>query len=489
MPTQEILDTLFSNSIFENLNQNDLINTFHNITISTFITATCTSTSSIIDEIPPNGIVINTPGKYTFNSNIKWKPNSDAIAITITASDVSLDLNNFSLKNYSSKLNNKTVGIYLNHVSNVTIKNGNIKHMNYYGMQGAGCNNITINNIKVTDIQIADLNTRFLTPCGIFMSESTNVNICDSRVKDMNVTSDSSAGIQLFECSNSNITNTQVKNITNNDGAVQGFSTILCSNLNINNCSSDKLESFFNGNILTSGHTVLGFCPILCINCVYENCEATNQKGCCDDCHGISVFLDAFITLINFKVKNIIDGIPKTGAKSTGIEIYGIGCLVTNCHVENIIAINPQDKQAAGFSCAGFNNTFDTCTAKNVTVVDEENKRNKKIGLGVGFGWAPDPRPSFRNLYAVNTSYVNCAASYCQVGFDTFNHINSSWNNIEAYLECKKCILIKPGASRFLSCNPCSECNPYINCIVVNAFSNNEFDNIRCSEIECPSCG
>lgn len=483
----DIINQIFTNTIFQQLNQSELTSKYTTIENVEF-ESSIIQTTLIINEIPPEGIIITTPGTYTLASNINWKPITDATAITILISGVILDMKYYTIKNLHQCNNNKTIGISIKNVSDVNVINGKVENMNYYGIQVVASNNVYLTNIRVNKIKYNNLNTRFLTPCGIFANQCFKFYIQNCQVDNMNITTDSSAGIQLINCYSCEVDSCHVKNIINNDGAIQGFSIILCSGITTKNCSSDKLQSFFNGNILTSGHTVLGFCPIFCINSTYFNCKAENQIGCCDDCHGISIFLDINITIQNFTVKNIIDGVSKSnsGAKSTGIEVYGINCSVCDSYVENIKAIRPQDRQAAGFSCSGSGNTFINCTAKKVKVVDENNKTNKKIGLGVGFGWAPDPRIYFRNLYAITTTYTNCKATDCQVGFDTFNHINSVWNNIDAY-KSKKCILIKPNSARFLSCNPCSECNPPTNCIVVNAFSNNTFDNIKC-EKHCSTC-
>src|SRR5687768_848856 len=58
----------------------------------------CRQTSDVISEIPPNGIIISSPGTYFFAADLPWHPESTAgSAITITASDVVLDMADFTL--------------------------------------------------------------------------------------------------------------------------------------------------------------------------------------------------------------------------------------------------------------------------------------------------------------------------------------------------------------------------------------------------------
>ena len=121
------------------------------------------------------------------------------------------------------------------------------------------------------------------------------------------------------------------------------------------------------------------------------------------------------------------------------------------------MAINPQNLQAAGYSVALANDVkFIRCQAEKVKVVDAQGHQNPALGFGVGFGWAPDPRPEFL-APATNVLYLNCIAAFCQVGFDTWDHIDSVW----AYI-VSKCndipILVQENGQRTISCNACSQC-------------------------------
>jgi len=99
---------------------------------------------------------------------------------------------------------------------------------------------------------------------------------------------------------------------------------------------------------------------------------------------------------------------------------------------------------------------------------------NPALGYGTGFGWAPDPRYPLRDVPAFEVEYDFCSARDCQVGFDTWNHVDSTWTNV-SYTNCDIDILVEPGETRTLSCNPCSECNPPISVIITNMASGNSF--------------
>ena len=485
LKSTKLISRIFANDFFKNLDKEKILErrnysspiTLANANFKSVITSKpIPQLCNKIKYIPPEGIIINKPGNYILDCNIKWNGKYTGVAITIETDNVSINLNNKFIKNNYNNKHVKTVGIQSIGNNNITISNGCIYDMSYYGIQIEGCINLSISNVQVSGINLSDLETRNITPCGIFVSESESILIHKCKVSGLNVKTDSMAGILLSKCANGIISNCKLTNFLNKDGAVQGYSLILCENIDTNKCVSKKFKSKFNGNILTSGHTILGFCPIFCVDLLYNDCKAIDLFGACDDCHGMSIFLNDSVKVNNFYACNIYDGISQSnsGAKATGLEVYGINVSVTNSFVENIIAINPQDKQSTGFSAAGQYITFNNCKSKNIKVVNSENKYNKRLGYGCGFGWAPDPRPEFRIINAVNILYLNCESIKCQVGFDTFNHIDSIWNDVKC-IDCCKCILYKNNSSRTISCNPCSECNPSIVITLINLASGNQF--------------
>jgi hypothetical protein len=437
-----------------------------------------------INFIPSNGIILTKEGEYVFSQNIYWKPKENAIAIIINSENIKLNMCNYSLVCENS-IDNKTIGIKVNGekdmiINNVSIVNGKIVGISNYGIQSFYCENLHIENITVDKLKLYDLNIRYLTPSGIFLQYINNFTILKVIVENIDVKTDSSAGIQIIECMNGHIESCIMKNFINRDGGVQGYSYIGCENIITTKSKSQNLTSRFEGNILTSGHTVLGFCPILCANLLYKKCSVKNLTGCCDDVHGISIFINLYIEIIKVKIKNIVDGmtITKTGAKSTGIEVYGVNIIIKKCKVSNIFAIRPQDKQCAGFSCAGNKIKYIDCFASNIMVLNKNIIPNSKYGEGVGYGWAPDPRKELNMIIATNVLYKKCKAQKCQVGFDSWFHVNCKWNyiNIE---NCDKPIKKNKNEIRTIKCNKCSECNPPMSVTLYNVEKNNLFSHVN----------
>jgi len=480
-----LIDKIFSYAPFNQLDRDALVERYDLSDDLALITAPLRAqagqlpqTTNLIQAIPPSGIVINTAGSYRFAGNLTWAPASVACAaITITADNVVLDLGGFSLTATVKDSSQLIVGISVQSAANVTIRNGTLANLAYSGVSAENVSGLILTDLKVDGLVFQNLNVRNLTPTGIHINQAKNVTLTRCTVQNLNVTADASAGIQIVGAQGGTVSDCAVSNLVNNDGSVQGFSYLTSMGLTTSNCTAANFQSHFNGNILTLGHTVLGFVPILCAGLSYDTCSATRMIGCCDDCHGMSVFLDVLVTVTNFTATNVVDGVAEShsGAKATGLEVYGALVAISNCSVSDITAIQPQDKQGTGFSAWGASILFLGCTANNVSVVDANGKQSPTLGYGTGFGWAPDPRPIFRNVGAYGVEYFGCTANNCQVGFDTWFHVNSTWSFVN-YTGCDIDILVQPDtATRTLTGNPCSECNPPITAVITNIARGNTY--------------
>jgi len=403
----------------------------------------------------------------------------------IVSNDVTLDLQNYTLESQVTPFN--TIGILATSVANLTIKNGAIANMAFGGIQCQKCANILIKNITVDGLNLENTAT-YTVPVGILVTASEAVVIKKCTVKNIDVKTGSTAAIQLTETISSKVLNCLVTNLINRDGACTGIGHLLCDNAEVKSCTLDKLQSEFIDNLNTEGHTTIGIIPVISTNLKIKNCTISNITGCCDDAHGMSLFECLNVVVKKCKVENVLDGAgtTRTGAKATGIEVYSSGVQVIKCSVKNITAINPQDKQATGFSCAQcIGVKFSGCRAENVNVIDENGEQSSLLGYGTGFGWAPDPRIEFI-VPAVDVLYTHCTAEKCQVGFDSWFHIDSVWKDIHS--NCNQISVLNLNQSpRTISCNPCSECGclqagcyPAPTVVTIsNVAKNNTFSNVK----------
>ena len=435
-----------------------------------------------ISRIPAGGLTIDQPGNYVFTNDIKWYPSGDGQAILVTANDVTIDMRHFKLINRRSGYS--TIGIVAQGVENFTLAHGTIKNMNLGGIKCDSCLNVEIAHMVVDGLSL-DNTATYTVPVGILVSSSLNATVHKCKVENIDVKTGSTAAIQMSSTLGSVISDCHVKNLMNRDGACTGIGHLLCDIAEVRGCHIEMLQSQFIDNLNTEGHTAIGIFPFTTTNLLISDCHIKNIVGCCDDAHWMSIFECASAIVEKCKVENVVDGLgaAQSGAKATGIEVYASFVLVNDCKVKNITAVNPQDKQATGFSCAQcLGVAFNRCHAKNVRVVDSAGRQNPELGYGTGFGWAPDPRPIFIEP-AIGILYQDCEAEKCQVGFDTWFHIDSLWIRIISRHN-QIPILNKLCSQRSLSCNPCSECGctatgcypvPIAVTTIDNVASNNTF--------------
>ena len=142
---------------------------------------------------------------------------------------------------------------------------------------------------------------------------------------------------------------------------------------------------------------------------------------------------------------------------------------LVNC--EGCLDENARCHQGTVSQCKNIDTTL--CYA----FYDENGNQNSCIGYGTGFGWAPDPRPEFI-FPSKNILYENCCANNCQVGFDSWYHIDSVWKKICACC-CGISVLNLNNSQRTISCNACSECNPPIVITLTNVAKGNKFINVK----------
>ena len=429
-----------------------------------------------INEIPKNGILLSTKGKYRLTKNLIWSGNNNIPLISITGEDITLDFNGFSLScgRLGENKNGKSKGYYGIHIYNskkIVIKNGIIKNMNIHGILADTSKNILISDMKIDGLTNQDLT---LNPSGILTVACENVIVKDTSVGPIHSIGVNLSGIQMNFTKNSEIINCKVIDIQNQDGVSTGIGHFLSKGVKIINSNVKGLETIFNGHNF-GDHTGIGFCPFLSENLYIDECVLEYLVGSCDDAHGMSMFLCKKVDIENCYVKNVSSGL-KYGkcAKSTGIEIYGSQMNVKNSKVKDIHTYNPENKQSTGFSVAqGKNITLTNCEAQNVRVYNEKGEEGVSFGYGYGFGWAPDPREMFVKA-ASKVYYKNCLAEECQVGFDTFFHLNSLWEKV---ISKANDIPLMNGKEniRTISCSPCSECPQPITNPIKNIAKRNKF--------------
>ena len=453
-----------------------------------------TNEKNIIHSIPHNGLVIDTPGNYVLGNNVTWFPRVHAAAgthaaILITCSDVSLNLEGHTIKcDKDTRPSAACLAIAvvpaddtLKPLQNIVLSNGSVENFYAYGIFVVGVQDVVLSGIGVRGLRNRDVTH---TSIGLFIAACEKVRIHHCACKDSRVRSKAHSAVQVRFCTDVQIDNLEVANQHNSTGGNAGLAVVASRLVDVTRA---RIEDLTVGGALapgSSGNTCLGVFLYLSAVLSVDAVRVKNVHGSCDDSHGISVFVcPQHVVISNCDVSNITTGFrskDKTGAKATGIEVMvSADVHVHNCDVDNVSASMPQDLQVAGFS-SGFTwrVNFEGCNALRCSVVTATGPGSSETYAGIGFGWAPDPRPMFVKP-SVDTSFSHCTARRCDIGFDMFMHQNARINACTA-TKCKTVFKDDPDEIRTLSCNKCSECDPP----AVYAVHNRSNDNIGMKGIQ-----
>lgn len=178
--------------------------------------------SCVITPISAPG-TISAPGSYCLANNITG-------AITITADDVTLDLNNHTIDSGS-------IGIEITG-NNATILNGTIQNMSECGIRIAGASNSILTAIDVVN-----------TPTGYVLQNSSSSLITDCRARTI-----SGTGFSLVASSTNSLVNCQTINTTGT-GSAYGF---YATDGTLNNFTGCTVTDISTSSTLT-GDRVAGF--------------------------------------------------------------------------------------------------------------------------------------------------------------------------------------------------------------------------------------
>ena len=133
LKSTKLISRIFANDFFKNLDKEKILErknysspiTLANANFKSVITSKpIPQLCNKIKYIPPEGIIINKPGNYILDCNIKWNGKYTGVAITIETDNVSINLNNKFIKNNYNNKHVKTVGIQSIGNNNITISNG-----------------------------------------------------------------------------------------------------------------------------------------------------------------------------------------------------------------------------------------------------------------------------------------------------------------------------------------------------------------------------
>lgn len=330
-------------------------------------------------------ITISSPGKYILagdlqiNAQNSGTAGAGVIGIDITSSNVTLDLNGYTISQSATSVAagiTGVVGIRIKNSSrslyNITIQNGQLNGIGNGTLDGTGLiigegtnihysiklTTLRITNCAVTGIQLNKIDDSTLdqisvtsftntktgsdrTTYGLYLTNCNNLTVRDARFSDLAATAANALnstvyGIYLNSCTNITCINCATDNnastITNGGiGTTAGIYSNASSGITCQNC----VASYNATSYLTSGTvTTYGVAFVTTLRSLIRNCTALAQTNPNGDAVGIYVAADSKYILL--------DG--NTCLGQTGTNAYGIyfgdgnstgptNCIVQNCQL------------------------------------------------------------------------------------------------------------------------------------------------------------
>jgi hypothetical protein len=277
----------------------------------------------------PAPITISTSGSYYLTQNISA---TGQTAITITASEVTLDLNGFSLIGDNTAGKN---GITIQGaISDVAIRNGSITSFGGYGINGTGASGVRVENLSVRGQGFV----------GLLLGSRSLVVRC--------VVQFNGAGISVDF-------NSVVRECIVGNSAAYGIQTT-GKGCTVADCTAQQNGTY--GIIVENGSTLL-------------NCSAYGNLGTTSSCGGIAA--QSNCALINCSASSNTSTATPTPTAGFGFDL-GSNCVMTNCTAGNntgdgvsfvsncLISGNISSNNGfAGFHAIGSLNRIDGNTAMN----------------------------------------------------------------------------------------------------------------------------
>ncbi len=185
----------------------------------------CLGTGITVEDIGTTGFTITQPGRYYLADSVMYDPTAANAAITISADNVFLDLNNKSIEQVDTLSGVDGIEI-LDNSTNITVANGTIRTPFRHGIFiGTGCIYITLKNIQIIDVQaqrgvFVQNNSRYIfmenvsvsnfndsNNEGIFLDGTGANPITDVFIKDSVSLGNDNNGVYLNHCVRANLTN------------------------------------------------------------------------------------------------------------------------------------------------------------------------------------------------------------------------------------------------------------------------------------------
>lgn len=339
-------------------------------------------------------ITISKPGKYILTGNLLINAqNNNVIGILITANNVTLDLNGYTISQASGSTATGVVGIKVQYTDSNT-----------------SLYNITIQNGQLSSVGADDLGGTAI----VIGSSSNNTPYYSMNLDTLRITKCGAAGINITEVNDVTIDQVSVTSCTNNNTGnltLYGLKLSACYNVAVSNASFSDLTCTASS---TSNSDTYGIYADGCQKVTFTNCDTSNNTATVADTAAVATVYGTYL----------YDSTVTTNQNLNFINCRASNNSATVTGTANLLNAGGFVADDAGSSFAKTL-TFTNCTANN-------NSTSTGASSNYAYG--------FKLRYTIGVTMTNCLASY---------NSSESGSAIGAYFDRSKSALVQN--SSFLS--------------------------------------
>lgn len=302
------------------------------------------------------GVTISAPGIYRLAENIVFSPSSMTNAVTITASNVVLDFQNFSITQNNTIPSVNGVVIGGSNVQNVTVMGGLVANMTGIGLASNQINNLTVQNMSFVSCGYAGIQVSGAAR-GLLV-DNCNINACctagNNDIIDDHLAECIVDTVSVGTISNCRIYNNQIPQSETAIVNLYGFNLSNCSMVEVINCASyQNVCTTYNAFNLTS-----------CVDCSLSNCVSEEDNGAFGGTPtSFNIVSSSGISVLDCRSQGNTSGQHPFGIRLAGTN----NSLVQRCAIINNNNTDSNDYQGLSLSNASFNTIQDCTVTGNVS--------------------------------------------------------------------------------------------------------------------------
>lgn len=412
-------------------------------------------------KLSATGISLNQSGRYYIANNLTRALNANAAYVTISGSNIILDMNSCSIQGNLQASSTTAKGISISTgVANIKILKGSVTNIQGNCIDvGTNCNSISIESV----------NTSKYLSNGVYFDDATkNIYVSDVHATTtVGSTPGTSYGLQLVNITDGIVENCSFNNSSSSNLSAGGVFINGCADIEFRNCEASSnsgsgagingygfsmetgassglrfIKCIANNNTASSAGKAVGFhIGVAVIDSIFEDCKSISNSA-----SGDSTLVAGFAALAantNNSFVNCVASGNTSSTTSASAVVAGFALTVTGCDNnlfdKCVSKANKITGSSGASTCAGFyslsnaNLSFDGCRAIG-------NSNSSAAGITAGFRFVSTSSSVFGYSNTINACEAN--GQYTSVAAFTGRVVGIELGDYEKLTTVSNCTVV-----------------------------------------------